>query len=235
MTDAQHPDATPRGSVTRRRRRERQLLVFGIAIIVLTALTIAALAIFRGDAQGPFNAAIHTPAGAFEADTTLVCPPAGATPLPAEEVVLRVSNATDVAGLAGTTATALESRGFLVTGTQNWNREFTGGVEILFGSAGVHQAYTLSVQFDDVELTLDNRDDITLDLILGDEYGEDPGLREALSPELDPDLQLSAQAECLPADLIQPQLAPGVLPENPLATASPSPEPSGDGEGGDEE
>ncbi|WP_061961163.1 LytR C-terminal domain-containing protein [Demequina flava] len=225
MTDAPTPGAKS-ASVTRRRRRERQLIVFGIALILLTALTIAALAIYRGDADGPFTAAIHTPAGEFEVDTELVCPPAGVTPLPAEEVVVRVNNATDAQGLAGTTATALESRGFLVTGTQNWPRTYTDTVEILFGENGVHQAYTLAVQFDGAELTLDTRDDITLDLILGDAYAESPGLREALSTELDPDLELAAQAECLPADLIEAQLAPAELPDNPLAEASPSPSPS---------
>ncbi|MDE0572282.1 LytR C-terminal domain-containing protein [Demequina sp. B12] len=233
MTDAHQPHATTRGSVTRRRRRERQLVVFGVLIIVLTALTIASLAIYNGNASGPFKAAIHTPAGEFEADTTLVCPPSNTTPLPAEEVVVRVDNATDAQGLAGTTATALESRGFVVSGAQNWSRSYDGNVEILFGSQGVVHAYTLALQFDNVELTLDSRSDITLDLILGAEYVETPGLRSALAPELDPDVALAAGEACLPVDVVEPQLAPGDLPANPLATASPEPsaEPS---EGGDE-
>lgn len=229
MNDAPTP-GTKSAAVVRRRRRERQLIVFGVTLIVLAALTIAALAIYGGRASGPFTAAIHTPAGQFEVDTDLVCPPPDATPLAADQVVVRVNNATDAQGLAGTTATALESRGFLVTGAQNWHSGYKDSVEILFGANGVHHAYTLAVQFENPELTLDTRDDITLDLILGDAYAENPGLRAALSPELDPELVLSAQADCLPASVIEAQLAPADLPENPLAEVSPSPEPSGEGD-----
>ncbi|GMA35983.1 hypothetical protein GCM10025876_21870 [Demequina litorisediminis] len=37
------------------------------------------------------------------------------------------------------------------------------------------------------------------------------------------DLVLTAQAECLPANLVNARPAPKTLPDNPLATASPEP------------
>ena len=223
-------------SVARRRRRERQIIVFGVLAIVLAAMAVAALAVVRGDAEGPFASSFTTPASEFQSDVTLVCPPDGALPLPYEEVVVRVNNGTEQSGLAGTTATSLEARGFLISGSTNWARGYDDYVQILFGEQGVQQAYTLATQFDapegsTVELVLDNREDITVDLILGDVYVENQGLRDALSPELDMDLPLSAGAECLPANLVRARPAPNVLPENPLATAEPSAEPSAEPEG----
>ncbi|GMA35982.1 hypothetical protein GCM10025876_21860 [Demequina litorisediminis] len=91
-------------SVTRRRRRERQIIVFGVIAIILAAIAVASAAVFRGDADGPFSAAFTTPAGEFESDVTLVCPPADAMPLEYDQVVVRVNNGTDTSGLASTAA-----------------------------------------------------------------------------------------------------------------------------------
>ncbi|WP_143340450.1 LytR C-terminal domain-containing protein [Demequina sp. NBRC 110057] len=222
-------------SVTRRRRRERQIIVFGVLIIVIVAIGVAAAAVFRGDAEGPLSAGFTTPVGEFESDVTLVCPPDGAMPLSYDQVVVRVDNGTDISGLAGTTAGQLESRGFTVVGTTNWSRSYDDYVQILFGADGVQQAYTLATQFEAstdaaVELVLDNRDGITLDLVLGTQFSEAPNLRDALAPELDMELPLTAGAECLPVNLVEPRPAPNVLPENPLAEASPSPSAEGEGE-----
>ncbi|WP_161794214.1 LytR C-terminal domain-containing protein [Demequina sediminicola] len=225
MTDAPTPGKVKPASVTRRRRRERQLVVFGVVIIVLTALTIASLAIYRGSADGPFSVAIHTPAGVIKTESNLVCPPPDTKPVAADQVVVRVNNATETSGLAGTTATALDSRGFRVVGSQNWSRTYDGTVRILFGENGVAEAYTLALQFTAAELTLDQREDVTLDLILGEAYATSPGLRSESAPELDPELNLSASETCLPVDGVEARLAPGDLPANPLATISPEPSP----------
>lgn len=222
-------------SVTRRRRRERQIIVFGVIAIILAAIAVASAAVFRGDADGPFSAAFTTPAGEFESDVTLVCPPADAMPLEYDQVVVRVNNGTDTSGLASTAANQLGSRGFLVTGSTNWARGYGDYVQILFGAEGVQQAYTLATQFDatseqKVDLVLDNREGTTVDLVLGTQYAENPKLRDALAPELDMDLVLTAQAECLPANLVNARPAPKTLPDNPLATASPEPSASPEGE-----
>ena len=184
------------------------------------------MAVYRGDVEGPFSEAFHTPVGEFESDIELACPPSNATPLEYSQVVVRVNNGTDVSGLAGNTASTLEGRGFVVTGAVNWSRDYSGTVRILYGEQGLQHAYTLATHFTDADLVLDTRDDITLDLILGDRFGESPQLRELLSPELDMELPLSPSGECLPVTLIDAQPAPRTLPENPLAEAEPSASPS---------
>ncbi|WP_062131106.1 LytR C-terminal domain-containing protein [Demequina aestuarii] len=218
-------DATRRKAV-RRHRRERQFVVFGIAMIALVTVAFASFAIYRGDVEGPFDRAFTTPAGEFESDITLACAPSRAMPLPPGEVVVRVNNGAGISGLAGSTGETLEGRGFLVVGATNWTQDFSGSVRILYGQEGLQHAYTLAAHFDDVELVLDNRPDITLDLVLGQQFGEEPQVRPLDAPELDPTIALSSRGECLPVNVITARPAPRTLPENPLAEASPSPSPS---------
>ncbi|MFW2512815.1 LytR C-terminal domain-containing protein [Demequina sp. SO4-13] len=226
MNPAQTGRDPARRKAVRRHRRERQFVVFGIALIALVTAAFAAAAVYRGDVEGPFDRAFYTPAGDFESNITLACAPSGAVPLPYEEVVVRVNNGAGLPGLAGTTADTLEGRGFLVVDATNWSRDYSGEVRILYGVQGLRHAYTLATHFDDVDLVLDTRSDVTVDLVLGEQFGEDPQLRELLAPEVDPELTLSSRGECLPVNLINPQPAPRTLPENPLAEASPSPSPS---------
>ena len=223
MSQAQNGGDTKRRKAVRRHRRERQIIVFGVIVIALAAVSFAASAIYRGEVDGPFSADFSSPAPDLE-DVTLVCPPSQSLPLEPAQVVVRVNNATEASGLAGSTAETLEGRGFVVTGTANWSRNYDGDVRIYFGEEGVQHAYTLARQFEDVDLVLDNRPDITLDLILGADFADDPTVREPLARELDPDLELTADGECRPVGLVVAQPAPRTLPENPLA--SPSPEPS---------
>ncbi|MFN3867211.1 MAG: LytR C-terminal domain-containing protein [Demequina sp.] len=215
-----------RRRAVRRHRRERQFVVFGIALIALAALAFAAFAVYRGDVEGPFDRAFYTPAGEFESNVTLACAPSDTQPLPYAEVVVRVNNAAGVSGLASTTADTLEGRGFVVVGATNWAQDYSGKIRILYGAQGLLHAYTLATHFPEVDLVLDNRPDITVDLILGTQFGEDPQIRELLSPELDPELALSSRGECLPVNVITARPAPRTLPDNPLAEASPSPSPS---------
>lgn len=223
MNKAQANDDVKRRRVVRRRRRERQTVVFGIAIIALAAVGFAAAMVYQGEAEGPFAAEFFTPAGEFESDVTLACPAADSTPLPYEEVVVRVSNGTQTSGLAGSVADTLSGRNFEVVGTMNWTRGYGDYVQILYGREGLQHAYTLATHFDRAHLVLDSRDDITLDLVLGEQFAADPSLREMLSPELDADLELAPSGECLPVHLITAQPAPRTLPENPFAEADPDP------------
>ncbi len=234
MSQAQTSADAKRRKAVRRRRRERQIIVFGVAAILIAAITFAAAAVYRGEAEGPFSNAFHTPAGEFESDITLACPPSGAVPLAYEEVVVRVANGAGVSGLAGDIAETLESRGFVVVGAMNAPRAYGDHVRILYGEEGLQHAYTVATQFDQVDMVLDTREDITVDLVLGEQFAEEPRLRELLSPDLSPDLALVARAECLPINLIVAQPAPRTLPENPLAEASPSPSPEAEGEADEE-
>ncbi|MFV0633932.1 LytR C-terminal domain-containing protein [Demequina sp.] len=224
MNQAQTGADAKRRKNVRRHRRERQIAVFGVMLIALAALFFAAFAVYQGRAEGPFSAAFNTPAAELE-EIDLVCPASGSLPLDPGQVVVRVNNATDTSGLAGSVSSTLDGRGFVTVGTANWNRDYEDYVQIRFGADGVQQAYTLARQFNEAELVLDSREGITVDLILGDEFAEAPQLREPLAPELDPDVVLTADGECRSASLVDAEPAPRILPENPLAEASPTPSP----------
>lgn len=214
----------------RRHRRERQVVVFGLLIILIAALSVGAAAVYRGDAVGPFETEFVSPAGDFESDITLVCPPASTPPMDPAEVVVRVLNGTDTNGLAGAVESELSDRGYLTVGAANWSRgNLDGTVRILFGSDGIAEAYTLARNFTEVELMLDNREGPTVDVVVGGDYDAAVSLRSTFDDLLDPDLNLFTDDECLPWTQIDAVPAPAVLPENPLAP-EPSASPSADAE-----
>lgn len=223
--------ATKRARV-RRHRRERQILVFGLILVGLALAGIFFASVYRGDVEGPFSEAFVTPPSEFETEVNLACPPSGALPMPADEVAVRVMNATDVAGLAGTTAKDLRGRGFEVTGASNWSRDYKGAVRIAYGDKGLVQAYTIATYFTDFELILDRRDSVVVDLVLGDGYKAET-LRPQDSPELNPETPLPRPQQCVPIELVVAEPAPRTIPDDPFAspepTVSPSVEPS-DGE-----
>jgi hypothetical protein len=219
------PDA--RRAKVRRHRRERQIIVFGVLVILVAFAAVFAAGVYKGDVDGPFSQPFVTPAGAFESDVDLVCPPPSSTPLPADQVAVRVLNGTETSGLASDVADDLESRGFVLLGASNWSRGYPDGVRLYFGPNGVHQAYTVARHFETVDMVLDNRPGTLVDVVLGDAFAEASTLRSALAPELDETRTLTANAACLPASLVTPVPAPRTLPENPLdPEPSPSPSPS---------
>ena len=220
---------TPQGSrrrVVRRHRRERQVLVFGVIVIAIAAIVFIAMGVYKGTIQGPFNVAFVTPQAEFTSDITLVCPPSGTYPLDPAEVAVRVMNGTEEPGIAKTTLNDLEGRGFVPLGASNWNREYGGTARIMFGETGVQKAYTVALQFTTAELVLDDRKNATVDVVLGAEFVQ---IVDPLDSQLDPEQPLAANSQCLPVTQVEPEPAPRIYPEDPLApepTTSPSPSPS---------
>jgi hypothetical protein len=141
------------------------------------------------------------------------------------EIPVRVLNATERAGLAGAVSRTLEGRGFVPVGTGNSLRKYDGHVRISFGPDGLVQAYTLANQFAEYELVLDNRPQTTVDVVLGEAFSDETGIRPLLAPELQPDVILTENAPCLPLHLVEPEPAPRTLPADPFAV-EPSATPS---------
>jgi len=219
-----------RREVVRRRRHERQILVFGLAAILLATVSFAGYSVYTGEAEGPFSEPFVTPAGEFVSDIRLPCPPNDTLPMNAGEVPVRVLNSTDRAGLAGSVLSTLEGRGFYALGATNASRTYEDVARITFGVNGLVQAYTVARHFDEAELVLDTRDNGTVDITLGDGF-EPESIRALLAPELDADTILSPRAQCLPADLVPAEPAPRSVPDDPFApdpSASPSPSPDED-------
>ena len=215
MTDERSPSS--RRAVVRRHRRERQVFVFGLLFVGIAAISVIAMGVYRGDIQGPFAASFITPQADFSATTNIVCPPSGSLPLLAGEVAVRVLNGTKTQGLAAGAADDLKGRGFVLLGATNWTKSYDATARIMFGATGVQKAYTLALQFPVAELILDTRENATVDVVLGKDFKE---LRPLLSPELNPNTPLAANAPCLPANLVDPEPAPRIYPKDPLAAAT---------------
>lgn len=223
MTAAGTPQGTRR-KVVRRRRRERQVLVFGILTIGIAAIVFISMGVYKGTITGPFNVAFVTPSADFSSTVKVVCPPNNTTPLDPSQVAVRVLNGTQTPGLAGNTLEDLVGRGFVGLGATNWNLDYKGTARIMFGETGIAKAYTLALQFPASELVLDTRTNATVDVVVGASYTKLVG---QLDPQLNPDVPLSANALCLPLAQVEPEPAPRIYPADPLAPkATPSPSPS---------
>lgn len=201
--------------------------MFGALVFALGAVGYSAYSIFTGKTEGPFAQPYVTNAGDFSSDVTLPCPPSDTKPAPAGEVLVRVRNSTQKQGLASTTMSDLVGRGFQDGGVDNFRQyEYQGTAQVIFGVDGVREGYTVARHFDNPELVLDSREGAGVDVILGLEF-ESGSLVPVYSPELDPELVLTAKAECMPAILITPVLAPRYYPNpSPTAAVEPSEEPS---------
>ncbi len=220
-----------RRQVLKRRRRERQLLLFGLMLIGLGTVAFGAASVYSERTAGPFSEPIITIAGDFGSEITLACPPADTLPLPAGETVVRVLNSTKVSGLAGTALGDMIGRGFISGGATNWSKgEYDGVVRISFGEEGVAQAYTVARHFVESELVLDTRDGRTVDVVLGLLYDE-KSLRLLSAEELDADIPLSAASACRAAKFIVAEPGPKTLPVDPtvpLVTPDPTVSPASD-------
>jgi len=221
---------SPKGSrrkVVRRRRRERQVLLFGILTIGLAMVVFISMGIYKGTITGPFNVAFVTPSADFTSSINTVCPPNGSMPLEPDQVAVRVLNGTTKSGIAGNTLEDLVGRGFVGLGATNWNREYGQTARIMFGETGVQKAYTLALQFQTAELVLDTRKNATVDVVLGEQF---TGIVKQIDPQLNPEIPLTANVPCLPVSQVEPEPAPRIYPVDPLApktTPTPSPSPSG--------
>ena len=225
MTAAGTPQGSRRKAV-RRHRRERQVLVFGIILIVIAAVVFISMGVYKGTIKGPFNESFVTPEAGYSSTVNLVCPPPGSMPLEPNQVAVRVFNGTDTPGLAGNTLEDLEGRGFVGLGATNWSRTYDKVARIMFGETGVQKAYTLALQFTEAELVLDTRTNATVDVVLGAKF---KGTVSPLDPQLNPDTPLTANAPCVPVSQVEPEPAPHNYPKDPLApktTPTPSPSPS---------
>ncbi len=211
---SQHrPD--PARALRRRRKHERQAVVFGSLIAALALAGLGATAVYTGAMEmSLLDRDFTTP----EPDPETVvaappCLPADTLPVDPATTQIRVQNGTTRAGLAGRTQTDLQARSFVVIETGNYRPVgVTGTARIRFGEAGIGAAYTLAAHIPEPVLLLDRRADATVDVILGDDY-------EALVPADEAALAL------VPTEPLANPL--GCVPmADALRTAGPAPSPS---------
>ncbi len=220
-----------KAEVIKRRRRDRQIIIFGVLVVMLGVAAFMAFSVYQGRAVSPVTYAFVTNSADEREDITLPCPPSDgeqAFPLTADQVSFRTLNATEETGLARIFMEDLQGRSFVAVQATNWNQKYEGLARIQFGEKGLRQAYTIANQFPEFELVYDNRNSALVDIILGDR-AVNAELRPLYAPELSLDLELTAPGRCLPIDLLSPVPAPARLPADPLEPEpSPTPEPSGE-------
>lgn len=205
-------------ALRRRRKHERQAVVFGSLIAALALAGLGATAIYTGAMDAPFLAREFTSPPPEEVDEIPLppCIPEETLPLAPDTIAVRVYNATDRVGLAGQTAEGLTQRGFVIAETANYPVEITTGARIAFGEAGIAAAYTLAAHMDPgaPALVLDTRTDATVDLILGSTWS---GLIDPATVTLDATSPLLPLTGCLPLGQARVLAVPGptTAPEVP--------------------
>lgn len=158
---------TPRGEGARPLRSRRsgtgkRVAVVTVALLVLVSLAALAWQTTRDDEP------------AARATPRRTCPTP--TPLPAAlapaQVKVNVYNATDQRGLAAKVAGQLDRRGFKVGKVDNdpMKRTVTGLAEVRHSPAGDGAARTVAAQVGTVVAVPDQREDRSVDLVLGAEF-----------------------------------------------------------------
>ncbi|MCL3859686.1 LytR C-terminal domain-containing protein [Actinotalea sp. K2] len=225
-------------ALRRRHRHERQAVVFGSLVAALAVAGLGAAASYTGVMSFPFLEREFT---SPEPEATALipdppCPAEGALPVAYAEVQVTVLNASGRAGLAGSTAEDLRSRGFGVLDTGNYALPLAASNQVSFGPGGVAAAYTLAAHLTDPILMLDTREDARVDLILGSVF---PGLLDPSTIVLDPAAPLEHPEGCVPLEEalekanppigLEPDQDEATLEEQPVEPLPDETEPPADG------
>ncbi|MFI2753716.1 LytR C-terminal domain-containing protein [Cellulomonas sp. P22] len=202
-------------TLRRRHMHERQAGIFGLLLAGLAVAGIGSAAVFSGAVEVPFLAReFSTATPTIDPDAIYPCPPEGALPVAYDQVQVNVYNASNVGGLATRTGTELAARGFAVIATGNSAQgKNGGGARVSFGTAGVAAAYTLAAHLKDPVLKLDDRQDASVDLVVGQRFND---LLPMDQVTLDPAVVLVGAPSCTPLADVTPVAAP-------TATATPDP------------
>lgn len=176
-----HRDAHPYGRSTQtvRRREERasrqrrvritQLVVFSLLTIVLIGALVWAAANLLGEDPAPAGEPSDAGGAVAAAADGTVCPEPGAVPTAPGEVSVSVRNGTSRSGLAATTTKALAERGY-ATGEAGNTTAASGPVTIVHGPTGYLAAQSVAAQFEGATLSLDDREDASVTVLLGEGY-----------------------------------------------------------------
>lgn len=142
------------------RRRVLHGAVLTILVALLITAVLLALAIARGDLKVPFLQP--------EAAEPVTCPTAVLSYPANEDISINVYNSTDEGGLAGDVAKKLEKRGYEILEIGNKSVSDSSGTAVIAsGEGGQANAFNLQQNIKDTEYVHDDREDASVDVILG--------------------------------------------------------------------
>ncbi|MBO1752807.1 LytR C-terminal domain-containing protein [Actinotalea sp. BY-33] len=186
-------------ALRRRRRHERQAVVFGSLVAALAIGGLGSAAVYTGAMTVPFlDRDFTTPSPTPTAESLpSPCVPEGTLPVGYAGIELQVLNGAGTAGLARTVATQLGDRGFEQIELGNYPGTYRGETQIQFGQAGLEAAYTLAAHLEAPVLQLDQREGPGVDLVVGTEY---TSLLDPAVVDLDPTVPLESVPSCVPLE-----------------------------------
>ncbi|MGY5765538.1 LytR C-terminal domain-containing protein [Brachybacterium sp. DNPG3] len=150
-----------------RRVRITQLVVFSALAIALISVGVYAIRELSTPSADPGEITAKDFSGV---QPVVSCPDDGAVPLAPDQVTVNVYNGTSRSGLAGSTSSDLVDRGYVAGETGN-TREAGKTITIVYGPDGYLAAQSVLAQVGEAVLTLDDREDASVDLLLGDGFG----------------------------------------------------------------
>lgn len=212
-------------ALRRRHKHERQAVIFGSLVAGLALAGFGATAVYTGAMDAPFLDRSFTTPSPEPTGTALIvpCPPEGAVAVTPAEIATNVLNSTGQIGLAASTAREVAANGMGVLTTGNYaGVAVVGTAELHFGVAGLAAAYTLAAHIDGAVLSLDQRADASVDLIVGDQW---TGFLAADQVTLAPGAPLEAAPECIPYEQAVEIAPPGPAPA-PAPTTTPTAPPA---------
>lgn len=215
-----HPD--PARALRRRRKHERQAVIFGSLIAFLALAGLGATAVYTGAMEVSFLERDFTTPEPEDTGPAFAPPPCLAEdtlPVDPATTQIRVLNGTSRPGLAGATDTELKARGFVTIEVGNFRPTgVQGTARIRFGELGVAAAYTVAAHVADPVFVLDRRTDATVDIIIGEDWNALVAVEEV---QLAPTEPLANPTGCIPLDqaLAKAQPAPSPSP-SPSAEAA---------------
>jgi len=148
-------------------RAKRKRRFHGVVLGVLIGLLVLAAVVAQGISAGWISLPRPEARPAVESG----CPAGPYLYQSPETVTVNVYNTTATPGLAGQVAEALKTRGFSigVVGNSTVNREGMTAI-ILSGPDGESGAFTMQQQIPDTQYIQDDRDDASVDVVIGSGY-----------------------------------------------------------------
>lgn len=205
-------------SIRRRRKHERQAVIFGILIAFMALAALLAAAVFNGAIKSPINPAFASPVASKDPAVVQPCLVEGKqNPVAFRKVKVNVYNGSKRSGVAARVAKDLEKRGFTILAAGNSQTRISG-VRIAFGTKGLRQAYTVAAHFPDATLYFDARVTSVIDITLGSTFS---GMVDVEKLTIKAGQPMENRPGCQPLEMIKPAPAPPAEVK-PSASASPA-------------
>lgn len=191
-----NPQALSPRAKRRRRLQQRQTVIYGLLIAGLAVAAAFAYLVFSGTVPSPWTRPITMPEK-IETSETMECPPEGAYSVAFGSVKANVFNSSNQQGIAVSVAGTLREYGVTVDEVGNWPKFLRTDGQLQAGKAGIVAAYTLQQVFPTMQVMIDDREDASVDVILGHTYGEQSLIKSGDFPA---GVEIVPPAECIPEE-----------------------------------